>query len=232
MIGRGAESLVFWIFVAIGLGLVAWYGWHKRQERRSKLRLLAVQLGLGYSAWDIFGLMTEPFDLFFRGDGRRFENVLYGTWQGVDIKEFDYSYYEKSEGSQGGGKTWHHFSCVLLETDLSCPHLTIAPESFWTRLADGVGLRDIELELEEFNRAFNVRCNDRRFAVAVLDARMMRWLLEAGPGWSFELMGDSILCFSKRREPFELIPLLGSAKRFHESIPRVVRELYGPTPAG
>ena len=226
-------ALFAWLAILAGLLVGAWFGYYKRQRRRNELRLLARQLGLGYSVWDVFGLMTEPFDLFFRGDGRRFENVLYGTWQGVEIKEFDYSYYEKTESSNGGSrKTWHHFSCVLLETDLSCPHLTVVPESFWTRLADSVGLRDIELELEEFNRAFTVRSDDRRFAVAVMDARMMRWMLEAGPGWSFELLGRRILCFAKRRKPFELIPLLGTAKRFHESIPRVVRELYGWTSAG
>ncbi len=36
-----------------------------------------------------------------------------------------------------------------------------------------------------------------------------------------------MLCFSKKRGPTELIPLIGTMKQFHEQVPRVVYELYG-----
>ena len=45
---------------------------------------------------------------------------------------------------------------------------------------DAVGLGDQDLESERFNRAFDVRASDRRFASALLDARMMEWLLAPG----------------------------------------------------
>ncbi len=44
---------------------------------------------------------------------------------------------------------------------------------------------DIRTESEEFNRRFEVRSSDRRFALAFVDARMMRWLLDQPPGNRF-----------------------------------------------
>ena len=55
--------------------------------------------------------------------------------------------------------------------------LTIDREGFFTRLADAIGLDDIEFELQEFNDAFNVKAKDRKFANDLIDQRMMRFLL-------------------------------------------------------
>ena len=49
----------------------------------------------------------------------------------------------------------------------------------------------------------------------------------AGEDWAYEVIGSQMLCFSKRRKPVELLPLLGTAKAFREHVPRVVYELYG-----
>lgn len=55
--------------------------------------------------------------------------------------------------------------------------LVLGRENVFTRLADSIGLPDIELELADFNRAFSVKCKDRKFANDFLDQRMMRLLL-------------------------------------------------------
>ena len=39
------------------------------------------------------------------------------------------------------------------------PNLSIVPEGVGSRLATSVGRRDIEFELESFNRAFEVRAD-------------------------------------------------------------------------
>lgn len=56
------------------------------------------------------------------------------------------------------------------------------------------GLRDIEFESEEFNRAFTVKCDDRRFANALIDGRMMAWLLEDRSRWGFEMATGWAFC--------------------------------------
>ena len=65
---------------------------------------------------------------------------------------------------------------------VSCPHLSIARENLFTRLADGIGLDDIAFELAEFNDAFTVKSRDRKFANDLVDQRMMRWLLATEDG--------------------------------------------------
>ena len=89
------------------------------------------------------------------------------------------------------------------------------------------GLRDIEFESEEFNRAFNVKSRDPKFANDVIDARMMQWLLQSGEGYAFEMNGPYVLVYRKRIRPIELTPLLGSLKAYIDHIPKVAYSLHG-----
>jgi hypothetical protein len=221
------------IFVLIGLAVAAgiWLSYYVKRKRRQDLQRAAAQLGLQFSAEDTFGLVNRPFELFDRGDGRGCENVMWGTWKELDVTEFDYWYYEQSSDSKGRtSRTYHRFSSALIDIDALCPHLTIGRETFFTRMADHFGFRDIEFESEEFNRAMTVQGTDPKFATDLIDARMMRWLLEA-KGWSFELHDRSILCFGNRQRP-DAVPLVILALRaFRDHIPRVVWELYrSPSP--
>jgi hypothetical protein len=103
----------------------------------------------------------------------------------------------------------------------------VSPENLLTRMAGGLGFDDIQFETEEFNRTFNVRCPDRKFANDFIDQRMMAWLQSQAWGWSFEVHGGYLLAYTKRRKPMELTPLLGAIKGLREHIPRVVYDLYG-----
>ena len=102
----------------------------------------------------------------------------------------------------------------------------ISKESLLTKLADHVGLHDIEFESEQFNKAFNVKAQDREFCFKLVDARMMQWLLGTGGGFEFEVAGPWLLVACHRRRPMELVPLLGTAKGFGDHIPRLVRTEY------
>ena len=218
------------LFVGIAVIVVAgvWWAWYAKKRRREALAIMAQRLGMAYAAEDPFGLLGLPFDLLHRGDGRGTENVLWGQWQGLDVKEFDYWFYEETTDSEGRrSRSYSRFSCAVVPVELRAAHLTISKENVFSRLADHMGFRDIEFELEEFNRSFQVKCDDRKFANDVVDQRMMRWLLEHSEGFGFELHGATLLCFCKRRRPLELIPLLGTLKGFHDQIPEVVYSLWG-----
>jgi hypothetical protein len=206
----------------------AWYGWWAKKKRRQELALAAQQLGLQYSPDDTFNCLGLPFGLFNRGDGRGTENVLWGAWEGVQLREFDYWYYDRTTDSKGQtSKTYYHFSCVVSEIPLTSPDLSVTKENIFTRFADHVGLRDIEFESEDFNRAFNVKSRDKKFANDVIDARMMQWLLQSGEGYAFEMNGPYVLVYCKRIRPAELTPLLGSLKMYVDHIPKVAYSLYG-----
>jgi hypothetical protein len=220
----GASIFVVFLVVAGG---IAYGSYYFKKKRREGLAFAAKQLGMRFALTDPFDTLTEPFDLLRKGDGRGVENVMWGEWQGIECRLFDYWYYEESTDSKGNrSKTYYRFSCVMSPVEAACSHLTLARENVFTRLGDHLGFRDIELESEEFNRAFTVRSPDRKFAVDFCDARMMQWLLGHGQGYGFEVVGDRLLASCKRLGPTELIPLLGSMKGFRDQIPRVVYSLY------
>ena len=220
--------LIVVAIVAVGIG-AALISHHLDRKRRRELAGMARQLELSFSEVDTQGCGALPFVLLRKGDGRGTENVMSGVWQDVPLREFDHWYYEESTDSKGHRtKTYYRFSCAVVEIEATCSALTIDREGFFTRLADAIGLDDITFELEEFNQAFNVKSKDRRFASDLLDQRMMRFLLGTDRAFEFEIAGRWLLCFSKRRRPTELIPLLGTLKGFLEHVPPVVFSLYGP----
>lgn len=221
---EGVAPFLLFLVVAIAAASVSFY---LKRRRRDELARMARQLGLEFSPTDVLGCLDLPFRLLSRGDGRGVENVMWGTWQQMPVREFDYWYYEESTDSKGHrSRTYHRFSCAVTELEAACSPITISRENLLTRLADAIGLDDLAFELEEFNRAFNVKAKDRRFAVALIDQRMMRYLLGTDPGFAFEVCGRWILCYGKRRRPTELIPLLGTLKGFRDHVPRVVFDLY------
>ncbi len=221
-----APILLFLVFIVVAAG-IAYYQHQRKLERQRAMGALAFGQGLDFSIQDPFDTLGEPFSLLQKGDGRGVENVLWGTWHGFEVRAFDYWYYEESSDSNGRrSKTYYRFDCAMTTVDARCPQLQITGENLFTRLADALTFRDIEFESEEFNRRFNVKGSDRRFATAFCDAGMMEWLLRHGDGHAFEVVGDRLLCWSKRIEPDEMVHLLGTATTFREQIPEVVSSLY------
>jgi hypothetical protein len=226
------SGLIIVIVVLAAIGAAAW-SFYAKKKRREELLFIARQLGFSYSAEDTRGCLGLPFALLQRGDGRGTENVLWGTWQGMELLEFDYWFYSESTDSKGHRtKSYSRFSCAVTEIDAALSPLTIGRENLLTRLADAVGLDDIAFETQEFNDAFNVNSQDRRFANDLIDQRMIAWLLSTASDFSFETCGRWLLCYSDKRRPMDLIPLLGSLRGFRDQVPRVVYDLYrvGPRP--
>src|SRR4051794_11782698 len=128
-----------------------------------------------------------PFGLGF---GRRAYNVLFGQHDGRDLVSFDYEYETKTfDGKQ---TEVHRFSVLAVRTGVQMPPLSVDPEGFMDRFVGRITGEDIDLESDDFNRAFQVRCPDRRFASDVLHPRMMELLIRYRQlGWRFE--SDSLL---------------------------------------
>lgn len=227
--GPGLFMLVF-VLIASAVVAIAYWQWQLAKQRRADLSAWAAKQGLSYSAEDVWNLpgSYRRFGLFTRGDGRGCENVVQGEWQGLSLIEADYWYYDTSHDSKGGtSRSYSHHSVVLVSLDAVLPNVSIERENVLTRLADAVGMRDIEFELEEFNRRFNVKCDDREFAYKLLDARMMEYLLGKAGNICVEVDGGHALVWSGKVKPAELTGLLYRVKGFVDSIPRLVWNEYG-----
>ena len=209
---------------AIG-GLAALARRIRTEPRRDATQDAARDLGLGFAARDVFGLIDLPFPLFQRVvTVRGLDNVMFGTWRGSDVKVFEYWYARSSDPSIDD---YERFSCLMTPIPSHWPDLQITPETLVTRAVGRLTTQEIDMESESFNRAFTVRSADRRFARALLDAQMMRWLLDLGGRWGFEIVGGTLLCYrSPRLEPWTLEPFLESGMDFVDRIPNVVRSLF------
>jgi hypothetical protein len=195
--------------------------------RREDMAGAAKAVGLQHSPGGRFDLLKLPFSLLKMGDDRWCENVLWGDWQGMPVKEFDYRYVVRTRDEKGNvRKTYYKFSCAVTDIALAGAHLSVTREGILTRVADHMGMQDISFESEDFNRAFNVK-GDRKFATDVIDGRMMHWLLETPKEFSIQISGTHMLCHSKQRKPDDLAPLLDMLKGFVDHIPRVAYELHG-----
>jgi len=213
----------------LGAVLIPWWLRHRRQ---ADLATVAARYGLQYSAFDPFGCTRIAFPLFRKGDGNTAENVVWrDRADGLPIRAFDFTYFIEGHNDAHDvvTRTEKRFTCVLAQIDGSWPDVSIAREGFLQKALGFVGLGDIELESEEFNRRFALRSHDRRFAVALVDARMIDFLLSTEGRFTFFVKGRWVLLVSDPVIP-ELVPaLMGVSEAFVEHIPRVVYELW-PSP--
>ncbi len=102
------------------------------------------------------------------------------------------------------------------------PRLELTGDNVLTRLGSALGLADVELESEDFNRRYRVTADDRRFAYDVLQPRTMEHLL-ASPTVNLRLCGaDALLWDSGFTEPEELPGLLAVLAQVVDGIPSYV----------
>ena len=208
------------IVALIGLGVWLVQDWYRRRVERIH-RQVATDVGLSYSPRDTHGLVTLPFAFFQREGRHRAAHVMSNPLDPHLAQVFEHTLTAKDNRSR------LYATCVLINAGGWWPHLQLGPEGPLAGLARLLGVRDIEVESEEFNRRFRITCDDRRFASALIDPRIMDWLLAEGTSdLRIELMGDWALCTVDRLKATAMPGLLAFAHRFREHIPPVVYELY------
>ncbi|MDX1682569.1 MAG: hypothetical protein R3336_05580, partial [Phycisphaeraceae bacterium] len=160
----GAVLIVLFVVGIFALGI---WSWIREKKRREALVALAKSLGLKCSTGKDYALADELsfLDKTRSGSDRYAYNVMRGTFEGEEILAFDYHYETHSTDSKGRRTTTHHYqSYVTLRLPKAFPELTIAPEGFFSKIAQAVGYDDIDFESAEFSREYVVRSEDRKFA--------------------------------------------------------------------
>jgi hypothetical protein len=212
-------------FLALSVlaGAIAWATYRFRVlPRRKSFEGQAREAGLQSSPGDPLALLSSGFSLFRRpASARELENTAWGLRRGREIVVADYWYVP---GTNTTVDDEQRFVCVVDEVRPGWPDLIVEPAGVVAVVKDAVGLGDQDLESERFNRAFDVRASDRRFASALLDARMMEWLLARAPGVGFEVLGGRLMVFEPRMRASvdDVDRALGRYDGFLEHLPRVV----------
>jgi hypothetical protein len=194
----------------------------RKHARIDALGSMAIGLGLEYSIIDTYGIETMPYALFRIGKGQKAENVISGTYNGMPLKMFDYEYY-----IDGRQREYHRFTCAFMTVPAACPWLCLTHENVLTRIGDHLGVHDVQLEYDDFNRRFKVSA-EQKFAFTMLDGQMMEWLLGADIFDRVEVVGPWVLVVRPRLEA-SAWPKLGMwLDGFHQHIPPVVYTTYPP----
>ena len=212
--------VVLGIAVVIAVGV---YAYQADKKRRAALQAFALSNGWTYSAADDSWCNRFAGSPFGDGDHRRSRNVLQGQHNGVPMVAFDYSYETHSTDSKGNRTTTtHRYAVCALQLPAPLPLLELSPESVLTRVAGALGVPDIELESEDFNRRYRVKAHDRKFAYDVLNPRTMQALLSR-PAQHMRLLDVDAICWENGRlAPVELIARLSTLQTLITGIPSFV----------
>ncbi|MCD4535165.1 DUF3137 domain-containing protein [Nocardioides sp. cx-169] len=215
----GFTALVIVVFV---VSLV------QAKRRREGMTAFAAARGWTYRESDDSLVTRFSGDPFGTGSSRRATNCLYGAHDGRPMVAFDYRYTTSSGTGDDHSTETHTYSVVAMSLGVPVPPLAVSPEGPVGRFFGRLTNRDIELESEDFNRAFTVLAHDRRFASDVLHPQMMQMLLQwPALGWRFE--GDSMLVVrAGDHEPHEVDATLAVMDAILDRVPEHVwRTLRG-----
>lgn len=119
------------------------------------------------------------------GRGQYAFNVMTGEFEGHPVVLFDYH----SRRINGEATVWqysqwyehNYHSFLVLDLGREFPALTVDAESnglgLFARIADALGMGDIDFESHEFSKKFDVRGEDKKFAYDFCNVQMMEHLL-------------------------------------------------------
>jgi hypothetical protein len=182
---------VFVLFFVVAIGLVI-VGVIQAKKRREAMAAYAAARGWRYAASDqslVDRFQGTPFGV---GSSRAASNVVYGVHDGRAMVAFDYRYTTSSGSGKDRKSTTHHWSVLAVSMGVMMPDLSVEPEGVFGRMIGRLTNTDIEMESEDFNRAFTVRSPSRKFAFDVLHPQMIEMLMQwPDLGWRFE--SDSML---------------------------------------
>lgn len=192
--------LVPGLFVAmLGLLIAAAVWTMVRAQKRYRQRVVALSAwarGVGWTYVENEPPLTGRYrgEPFGRGYDRRAQHVLRGTHRGRVFVAFEHQYTVQ----QGKSSTTYQHTIVAIPTPNQRPYLQIGLEHAGHKLLELVGVRDLQLESEEFNRVFQIKTGSERFAYDVLHPRMMQWLLadRRSRVVPFRFEGADLLCWS------------------------------------
>ena len=197
-----------------------------KASRRRAVEREARRLGLSFSRRDPFRVLDSDFHPFLRygkwPGTQGVENVVWGVRDGREVRAFEYWRPAQDE--------WVRYSCAMVRIPDGWPSLLVRRHGPLDVARTAAGPGGQKFELETFNRLFEVRADDRRLASAVVDQRMMGWLLESDPVLGFQLQHGWLLAWMPRLPPQGLERVLSMGEGFHERIPRAVWSLYGDGP--
>jgi hypothetical protein len=208
--------------------VVVWWRWHRRADRQRALMLLCARAGLDFAPMDLApDTAWLPFPMFGGSSGT--ENVVWGRTRGPGIRVFDAWHVDEDEEEHPTGPRRYH-TCAVVPLSASCPRLRVAPRDLADDARSALGMREVRLDLDAFNRRFVVESTDERFAIAFLEQRLIEGLMALPDGVTAETNEDVLLLTAPLLSPVEVLRLFDAAVELSERIPRSLGSLFPKRP--
>jgi hypothetical protein len=165
------------LFEAIGERLSS-----AQDQRVSALKNWAIGQGFSFERATDHGITERFSDLqsLARGAKQYATDLTEGVWEGFEFLGFDYHYQTVVLTPDGRRRVdLHHFSAVVMVSDVPLKPLSICPEDFAPNAPALDGYAEIAVEHAEFAREFSVRGPDSFWAHEVLQPEMLEFLLNS-----------------------------------------------------
>ncbi len=234
----------FFIVVIVGalavMATLAWLAHLAEKKRTVALAALAARIGWRFDPSRDRGHDREygHFEIFSRGHSRAAHNTLAGTVE-IDgrvcpVKMGDFVYKVTTRSGKSSRTRTYRFSYLIVDLPWhGVPDLLIRREGILDKVAGALGFDDIDFESAEFSRRFHVKGHNRRFAYAVVDPRMMEFLMGADPACIDLEDGRCCLADGRRRwEPTEFERCLALVRGFLDRWPEHVKASLRGQPVG
>jgi hypothetical protein len=223
----------FLVFLVLAVAAIVFVTWRARSglSRQRRLMLLCRRAGVVFEP-DAAGLETEwlPFPMFGSGTQHGFENAIRNAGDRDGTKVFDVWFRPVADHGELPRVGATDLTCAIVPLPFGCPRLELLPRRPGDVVENALDADRIELELDAFNDRFRIVSDDRRFAVAFFDQRMMRSLMALPPDVSVAVNEDTMLLSAPQLPPGEMLLLLEVARTLRHRVPPVVASLYPPRP--
>ncbi|MFB6726465.1 DUF3137 domain-containing protein [Kribbella sp. NPDC056345] len=183
----------------------------RRRRRRAAIRRRAAVMGS--HGWALApaepSLVALAGRLTIRG---RATQMFTGDFRGRELRVLDYEF-----TARRGPAPVH---LIALTLPVALPQLTVSKDS-------ALPGRDFELESQSFNEQFRVQADDQRFASAVLQPRLMEWMLQ-NPDLRWHLAGNALVSWGYGEvAPTDILARLEAMAGVIDRIPPFVLTDYG-----
>lgn len=210
-------SVVFAVAAAIAVAATTGRRVLGRARGPERYRAALGRSGLAVSLVDPNGSTSVlPFDLFARGQFNGTGPVVHDPRQPADrLRVFDF-WWETVDAEGNRHRSWRTVAAAGVPCD--APYLVISPKTLTTALVSMVAGTDIEVESDEFNRMYYLRCHDRGFAMAVAGPELIDRCVQLGGSVSIEVHRGHLLVTTDRLDPEQFGPFHQLARDLRQAL--------------
>lgn len=232
------------LFIVVGI-----ISSNQQKKRYAELRALADKFNLTFlesgfpisnpsSLFNLFGVDNSTpdfpfsadfltfFPTFNRGSAQTIEPAMIGRdGDGNNWFLFDYRY----TVSSGKSSTTYRYSIVIAQTPVMFPTMSLAPENVGFSVGKFFGMRELQVESEEFNKRFFIKTTDEKMSVDLLHPMAIEMFLRQ-PLFEWQTSGPFVMLhISSLATAAQYETMTNCIREFLATIPTYYRQDYGGT---